>query len=79
MMAVPIRLPADLAYDLAEVPAEDRSASFVAEQRFLQREADRPVGAFAMLVYALAVGLALAWIVSFAVAARRIGAVRGAN
>ncbi len=72
MMAIAIRLPADPKYDLAEVPAEDRRSRFVAEQRFLQREADRPVGWFAILVYALAVGLALAWIVSFAVACNRV-------
>lgn len=73
MMAVAIRLPADPKYDLAEVPAEDRSARFVAEQRFLQREAGRPAGWFAVLVYALAVGLAVMWIGSFAIAAHRIG------
>ena len=75
MMAVPIRLPADPDYDLAEVPAEDRRTRFVAEQRFLQREADRPAGALALLVYALAIGLALAWIVAFIFAARRVGAL----
>ncbi len=76
MMAVAIRLPADPDYDLPETRAEDRSSRFVAEQTYLQREADRPVGWFAFLVYALAIVLALAWIVAFSFAAPRIGSQR---
>jgi hypothetical protein len=73
MMAVALRLPADPEYGLAAVEPIDRLAPFVEEQRYLQREADPATGWFATLVYVLAVGLALAWIASFAWAARRMG------
>ena len=74
MMAVAIRLPADEAYDLAEVPAEDRQARFVAEQQYLQREAAPELSALAVLVLVLVALLTVAWVGSYAYAAARISA-----
>ena len=76
MMAVAIRLPADPEYDLEEVPAEDRTAPFVSEQQYLQREADAGTGPLAIGVYALVIVLATAWIGSLALAVSRIGGAR---
>lgn len=75
MMAVAIRLPPDDEYDLPAVPAEDRTAPFVAEQQYLQREADAAGGWLAALVYALIVVLGAAWIASLAWTTSRIGRV----
>jgi hypothetical protein len=73
MMAVPVRLPADDAYDLAEVPAVDRRVPFVSEQRFLQREASDDLGWFATVVYALVTVLAAAWVAALWWAAAGLG------
>lgn len=73
MMAIPIRLPEDPEYGFAEVQAEDRSAAFVAEQQFLQREAETADGWLARLVFLLVAVLATAWIASLAYAVSRIG------
>ena len=73
MMAVPIRLPADPEYDLEEVPAVDRTVDFVAERRFLQREADAAGGLFATGVYLLVALLVAGWVTSLSWAVRRIG------
>jgi hypothetical protein len=73
MMAVAVRLPADPDYDLPEVPAEDRTTPFVAEQRYLQREAAAPGGWLATAVHALVVVLAAAWLAAVSMAAARIG------
>lgn len=72
MMAVPVRLPADPEYDLAEVPARDRTAELVPERRFLQREADEAVGPFALAVYLLVAILVAAWLASFSLAVMRV-------
>lgn len=73
MMAAPIRMPADPAYDLPEIPAEDRETVFAHEQQYLQREAEPASGWFAWLVYALVSVLAVLWLGAFALAAARIG------
>jgi hypothetical protein len=73
MMAVAVRLPADPEYDLAEIPAEDRTSPFVREQQYLQREADSELTAFAGFVLVLVSVLAASWIGTFALAASRIG------
>ena len=72
MMAVPVRLPADPEYDLEEVPAVDRTVDFVAERRFLQREADAAAGPFAIGVYLLVGVLVAGWVTSLSWAVRRI-------
>ena len=79
MMAVAIRLPADEKYDLPEVPAEDRTSPFVAEQRYLQREASPDLGWLAMVVLGLVAVLASAWVSSYVVAAARIRGARAAT
>ena len=72
MMAVAVRLPADEAYDLAEVPAEDRVAPFVAEQQYLQREASPTLSTLAVLVLFLVTMLTIAWVGSYAFTASRL-------
>ncbi|HUF32686.1 MAG TPA: hypothetical protein VMN58_05710 [Acidimicrobiales bacterium] len=72
MMAVPIRLPADEEYGLDEIPAEDRTAPFVREQQFLQREAEGEMGAFAVAVLAMVAVLGTAWVVTLGLAARAV-------
>jgi len=79
MMAVAIRLPADEAYDLPEVPAEDRRARFVSEQRYLQREAAPELSALAAVVLVLVALLTVAWVGSYAYAANRISAAPRRN
>jgi hypothetical protein len=75
MMAVAIRLPADEAYDLDEVPAEDRRTRFVSEQQYLQREAAPELSALAVVVLVLVAVLTAAWVGSFAYAAAHIRSV----
>jgi hypothetical protein len=78
MMAVPIRLPADDEYDLAEIPAEDRTTPFVGEQQFLQREADGSgLDGFAIGVLGLVAVLGTAWVASVAVLARHLRVAGG--
>lgn len=72
MMAVPIRLPEDEEYGLPEVSAEDRTAPFVAEQQYLQREADTADGWLAVLVLALVAIMAAAWIGSLSYVVSRV-------
>ena len=72
MMAVAIRLPADEAYDLAEVPAIDRVAPFVSEQQYLQREASPELSSLAILVLMLVAVLTTAWVGSYVFASARI-------
>lgn len=79
MMAVAVRLPADPEYDLAEVPAVDRTEPFVSEQRYLQREASTSSGLLAVAVYVLVGGLATAWVASLTLAAGRVAGRRGAG
>lgn len=74
MMTVAIRLPADEAYDLPEVPAEDRTTRFVSEQQYLQREAAPDLSALAVLVLMLVVFLTVSWVGSYAYAGSRIRA-----
>ena len=72
MMAVAVRLPADEEYDLEEVAATDRTAPFVSEQQYLQREADPDLSALAVFVLALVGVLSIAWVGTYALAASRI-------
>jgi hypothetical protein len=70
MMAVAVRLPADEEYGLPAVPAQDRRARFVSEQRYLQREASPEMGWLAIVV------LSSAWIGSVALAGAKISGRR---
>lgn len=72
MMAIPVRLPADPAIGKPEVPAADRSARFVSEQRFLMREAHGGAAWFAVVIDVLLLLVAAAWVTAFAVASQRV-------
>ncbi len=71
MNAFPIRLPADPAIGEPEVPAVDRKGPFVNETEFLLRETKSGDAWFAYLIYGILAAVALLWIASFLVAARR--------
>lgn len=72
MMAVPVRLPADPEIGEPEVPAVDRVAPFVSEQRYLLREARGGAAWFAVVIDTLLVIVAAAWVTAFALASQRV-------
>ncbi|HYZ91894.1 MAG TPA: hypothetical protein VFA34_05810 [Actinomycetota bacterium] len=72
MTAIPIWLPADPEIGAPEVPAVDRSAPFLTEQRYLLREQKAGPSWFAIAVYLLLAGIAAAWVGSLAMAARSL-------
>jgi hypothetical protein len=72
MMAVPVRLPADPEIGKAEIPAVDRQTRFVNEQRYLLRETHGGAAWFAVVVDALLVVVAIAWVTAFAVVSQRV-------
>jgi hypothetical protein len=72
MLGLPVHLPADEEIGAAEVPAIDRTGTFVRETKFLMREAKGGPAWFAIAVYALLTGIAVVWVGAFVVAARRV-------
>ena len=72
MMAVAVRLPADPEIGEPEIPAVDRTARFVREQRYLLRE-QKPGGAtLAVAIYTLLTAVAGLWTAAFVFAVARI-------
>jgi hypothetical protein len=77
MMAIPIRLPEDPGIGEPEIPAEDRVASFVYEEEYLQREVaahDEGGPWFRRFTFALLAVLAIGWVASLTIAARGLAA-----
>jgi hypothetical protein len=72
MASVPLWFPRDAAIGKPEIPAVDRTMTFALEQRYLLREQHSGAGWFAPMVYAILLTIALLWIGTFVVAARRV-------
>jgi hypothetical protein len=72
MMAVPVRLPEDPEIGEPEIPAVDRTAAFVSEQRFLLREQEEGRAWISWGVHTLFFVIMAVWVSAFVVAARRI-------
>ena len=72
MMAVPIWLPADPEIGADEIPAVDRTAPFVNEQRYLLRELKDGPATYERIVYAILALVAALWATSFTLAAKHI-------
>jgi hypothetical protein len=72
MVAIPIWLPADPEIGAAEIPAVDRNAEFLTEQRFLLREQHNGAQWFSIAVYVVLAGISLLWVGGFVLAARKV-------
>jgi hypothetical protein len=70
MMAVPIYLPADPEIDEVEIPAEDRTAAFASERKYLLRETHDGSAWLSPLVHLLLVAVCAVWAAAFVVAVR---------
>lgn len=71
MVAIPIRLPADAEIAAPEIPATDKEAPFVSEQRYLLREQHPGPGWFAAAVYTFLAAVVCAWIAALMLVPRR--------
>lgn len=76
MMTVPIRLPADPEIGEPEIPAQDRTAAFEDETRYLLRETTDGPAWLAIIVQGLFALLTSAWVAAFAVAGAHIALLR---
>jgi hypothetical protein len=72
MVAAPIYMPSDPEIDAKEIPAVDREAPFLTEQRYLLREQKPGPAWFAPVIYLVLAAIALSWIVALVVAGRSI-------
>ncbi len=72
MVAIPIWLPADPEIGAEVVPAVDRTAPFLTEQRYLLREQKPGPSWFAIAVYLILAGIAAVWVSALVYAGRSI-------
>ncbi len=72
MVAIPIWMPADPEIEAAEIPAVNKAAPFLTEQRYLLREQKPGPPWFAKAIYVVLAGIATAWVVMLVIAGRSI-------
>jgi hypothetical protein len=72
MVAIPIWLPADAEIGAEQIPAVDRDAPFLTEQRFLLRETHAGPAWFSIGIYVILAGIAAMWLGGFVLAARKV-------
>ncbi len=77
MMAVPVFLPADPAIHAAEIPAQDRTAPFASEKRYLLRETHGGSAWLSPAVHGTLVLVCLLWALAFATTVRDLGSDGG--
>jgi hypothetical protein len=73
MMAVPVWFPADPTIGEEAIRAEDRTADFSSERRYLLREAaDETGGLLSPVIHGLLLAAATLWVAAFAAAVRAL-------
>lgn len=72
LMSLPVHLPADAGTSAEEIPARDRRLAFGDEQQYLMRDVKPGPRWYSLFSYGVITIVAVAWAVSFTLAAARI-------